>query len=125
MKSLKGLRILLVEDDLLSLEAYQTFLSMEGATVESATSVAAASNVMAYWLPDVIVSDIGLPDEDGYSLIHKVRSNPSWNKIHAIAVTGYSDTARALESGYQEVMKKPLSPQMLVNTLKQFLRDKS
>ena len=73
---LDGLHVLLVEDDEDSRNLFATILRRYGARVTSTKSAKEALRVLERELPDVIVSDIGMPDEDGYELIHKLRSAP-------------------------------------------------
>jgi signal transduction histidine kinase/CheY-like chemotaxis protein len=110
---LEGLRILIVEDDDESRELLTLIIQQGKGTVRSAPSVAQAVDILKEWKPDVIISDIGLPDEDGYKLISILRSNPDTREIPAIAVTAYaadSDRTKALESGFQIHIAKPVDP---------------
>jgi CheY-like chemotaxis protein len=71
--------------------------------------------ILDEWLPDVLVSDIGLPDEDGYALMAKLRQRPpeQGGRISAIALTAYAqaqDRIRALSSGFQMHVPKPIEP---------------
>ena len=88
----------------------------------SAASVREALAVLDNIRPDVIVSDIGLPDEDGYSLIRQVRAREAagGKGIPAIALTGYGrpdDRARLLAAGFQTHLRKPVEPDELVVTV--------
>lgn len=115
LKPLENIRVLLLDDDFLTLEAYQVFLTMEGAEVKSANSVGSALALLEEWIPHVIVSDIGLPGEDGYSFIGKIRSNPRLSGVHTIAITGYSNSVARIEAaGFDLVLKKPLIPDDLL-----------
>jgi CheY-like chemotaxis protein len=119
---LQNLRVLLVEDDRLTLEVYQTYLSMHGVNLKTANKVGDALKILGEWIPDIIVSDIGLPGEDGYSLIRRVRGELHLSKVYAIAITGYSDIGRAQEAGYQETLGKPLDPEQLLRRIQSFAR---
>ena len=84
-----------------------------GANVTTASSVREAFDVFAGWKPEVLVCDIGMPEEDGYALIKAIRELPPerGGKIPAIALTGYvrvEDRMRALEAGYQMFVPKPI-----------------
>ena len=110
---LDGIHVLLVEDDDDSRKLLGTMLKRNGARVTSTKSAAEALNVFAEQLPDILISDIGMPDEDGYELIRKLRRLPGdkGGMTPAIAVTGYAsrkDRERALEAGYHKHMAKPI-----------------
>lgn len=117
--SLIGLRVLLVEDDEDSRRLLAMMLKRYGAEVTSTASSPEALNSFADVLPDVVISDIGIPDEDGYQLINKVRALPAdrGGLTPAIALTGYAtnrDRERALSAGYQMHIAKPVEPADLV-----------
>jgi PAS domain S-box-containing protein len=117
--SLDGVRVLLVEDDDDSRRLLGTMLKRHGAEVMSAASAADALNVFSQILPDLLLSDIGMPDEDGYELIRKIRALPAerGGLVPAIAVTGYAtrkDRERSLSAGYQQHMAKPVEQAELV-----------
>jgi PAS domain S-box-containing protein len=110
---LDGVHVLLVEDDDDSRKLLGTMLKRYGARVTSTKSAAEALAAFAGELPDVMISDIGMPDQDGYELIRKLRSLPveKGGATPAIALTGYAsrkDRERALGSGYQQHMAKPI-----------------
>jgi PAS domain S-box-containing protein len=110
---LDGVHVLLVEDDDDSRKLLGTMLKRYGARVTSTKSAAEALEVFAGELPDVMISDIGMPDQDGYELIRRLRSLPveKGGATPAIALTGYAsrkDRERALNSGYQQHMAKPI-----------------
>ena len=121
--SLAGVRVLVVEDESDARELVVTALEQRGAEVLpfscSADAVDGVSRSAAGTLPHVVVSDIGMPGEDGYELIRRIRSLPPerGGRIPAIAVTGYAardDVARALAAGYQLHVSKPIDPRSLV-----------
>src|SRR5206468_10122553 len=119
---LRGLRILLVEDDADGSEAIATVLGVAGAEVRSAGSTAAALEVLATWRPDVLVSDIGLPGEDGYTLLRRVRTleEDGGARLPAIALTAYAqaeDRIRALTAGFQAHVTKPVEPRAFLEVL--------
>jgi len=97
-------------------------LSIYGIKVESAESAAEAVEKVKKLRPDVLVSDIGLPGEDGYDLIRKIRGLPQreGGKTPAIALTGYvsvQDRKLALDAGYQDHIPKPVNPNILLELL--------
>ena len=122
---LAGLKVLVVDDDLDSREVLAALLVLRAAEVRSAGSVREALEALAVWKPDVLVSDIGMPGEDGYDLIREVRSRGAneGGQIPAIALTGYTaaqDGERALTAGYQTHLAKPVEPRHLVRVIASF-----
>lgn len=119
---LKGLRILVVDDEADSRELITAILSRCGSEVKCSESAAAAIKDVRNWKPDLLVSDIGMPNEDGYSLIGKLRRlrSKKAREIPAIALTAYAtveDRTRALSSGFQLHVPKPIDPEVLVRSL--------
>ncbi|HEX9941489.1 MAG TPA: response regulator [Thermoanaerobaculia bacterium] len=119
---LKDVRVLVVEDEEDTRDLLVTALEQCGAEVAAVGSVPAALAAFDRATPDVLVSDIGIPEEDGYSLIHKVRSREAGNggKVPAAALTAYAraeDRLRALEAGFQTHLAKPVDPSELVATV--------
>ena len=119
---LKGLRILVVDDEADSRELITAILSRCGSEVKCSESAAAAINDVRNWKPDLLVSDIGMPNEDGYSLIGKLRrlKSKKAREIPAVALTAYAtveDRTRALSSGFQLHVPKPIDPEVLVRSL--------
>jgi len=113
--ALAGLRVLVVDDDYDTREVLSAMLSRYGAVTRAAESALEAIRVLAEWEPDVLVSDIGMPGEDGYQLIAKVRALPAerGGAIPAIALTAYAssqDRQRALSNGFQNHLAKPIEP---------------
>ena len=99
-----------------------TIIEQCGTDVLAVASVAEALAALDSFQPDVLISDLGMPDEDGYSLIRKVRAlNPEHGgKIPAIALTAYAleeDRMRALLAGYQIHIAKPVNPAELIAVL--------
>ena len=116
--SLAGLRVLVVDDDADTRTLLRALLERCGAAVALAASAAEALEHLRRAeaaLPDVLVSDIGMPHEDGYQLIRRVRALPAerGGQIPAAALTAYArveDRARALAEGYQAHVSKPVDP---------------
>jgi PAS domain S-box-containing protein len=116
---LGGLRILLVDDEADTLELLTLVLEQYGATVIAVSSSAEALEAMGRSLPDILVCDIGMPGEDGYALIGKVRARAAeqGGRLPAIALTAYArveDRMRALAAGFQMHVPKPVEPVELV-----------
>jgi signal transduction histidine kinase/DNA-binding response OmpR family regulator len=114
---LGGLCVLVVDDEDDTREWIAAVLRRNGAAVRSCGSAAEALRLLAAWEPDILVSDIGMPREDGYSLIKKVRKSGAGSRVPAVALTAYAsaeDRARALDAGFQEHLVKPVEPEKLV-----------
>jgi signal transduction histidine kinase/CheY-like chemotaxis protein len=121
--SLTGLQVLLVEDNPDARGFLGLALKKRGANVQIAATVRDALTILGQWNPDVLVSDIGMPDEDGYDLIIQVRAmaDDRGGQIPAVAVTGYAstkDAARVLAAGYQMFVSKPVDLTELVAIIK-------
>jgi CheY-like chemotaxis protein len=119
---LDGLKLLVVDDEADTRELLRTTLSECGAQVEVASSVNAAFAVVAAGPPDLIISDIGMPGEDGYDLIRRLRSMPleGGGKVPAIALTAYArveDRLKALRAGFQMHVPKPVELAELVTVV--------
>ena len=116
--SLDELRILVVDDNIDNLELVAVILSQYGAEVITAASVAEAIDALAHFVPDILISDIAMPGEDGYSLIRQVRALEAFQGVlPAIALTAYAGEAEhalALEAGFQMHLSKPVDPLELV-----------
>jgi signal transduction histidine kinase/CheY-like chemotaxis protein len=119
---LTGVSVLVVEDNDDSRKLLQTILTRSGAVVKVAESVATALRILAGEWPDIVISDIEMPGEDGYSLIRKIRlQEPPSQRVPAIALTAYTrsvDRVRALAAGFQTHMSKPVEPAELVAAVK-------
>jgi two-component system CheB/CheR fusion protein len=107
------LRILVVDDDVGTLEAVSEMLRLNGASVIAAASAAEALKAAQESRPEVIVSDIAMPGEDGYSLIRAIRALPAVEQanVPAIALTaaaGAKGRAQSLDAGFQEYLEKPV-----------------
>ena len=106
---LHGLRILVVDDDAATLAAVVDVLVLSGAAVRSASSADQASAVLELFAAQVIVCDISMPDEDGYSFIRRFRARGG--DVPALALTALAsedDRRRAFEAGYQNHLSKPV-----------------
>jgi CheY-like chemotaxis protein len=112
---LQGLKLLVVDDETDARELVRAVFEQCGAVVTTAASAEEALEAIARSKPDVLISDIGMPGEDGYSLIQKVRALPaqSGGRIPAVALTAYAraeDRIKALASGFQMHAPKPVEP---------------
>lgn len=121
-RPLMSKRILVVEDDADSREVLQLFLEQAGAMVHSAESAKSATEILARLqreLPDVIISDLAMPEEDGYSMITRIRQMPvqGGGAIPAIALSAFTtieSKQKAFECGFQMYSTKPFEPEKLV-----------
>jgi PAS domain S-box-containing protein len=125
--SLKGCSIMLVEDHADSRELLVEALQNAGAAVAAFGAASEAYRSLDRVRPSVIVADIALPDEDGYSFIRRIRSHstPEIQAIPAIAVTAYAtipDRAEALAVGFQQHLPKPLDPGRLIEAIRELTR---
>jgi signal transduction histidine kinase len=125
---LTGLKVLIVEDDSDSRELVVRCLGELGATVLAAVSAADARQKISTDRPDAIVSDIGMPDEDGLAFLRSLRKQPEHARIPAIALTAYAsdkDRQDALEAGYFEHVSKPVQPYRLARVILRAVRPPS
>lgn len=124
---LDGMLVLVVDDEIDSRLMLVQALTLYGATVVTASSAREALEELETKNPDVLISDVGMPDEDGYSLIRKVRGLPDEkSKIPAIAVTAFTrkqDRNRALAAGFQNHIAKPVEFGNLVSIIADLTAD--
>jgi PAS domain S-box-containing protein len=115
--SLEGVRVLVVDDDADVRGMMETVLSERGAQVTAAASAGEALDSVAREAPDVLVSDLAMPEMDGYALLRELRGRPETPRIPAAAVTAYArteDRRQALLAGFQMHVAKPIEPDELV-----------
>ncbi|WP_416676796.1 hybrid sensor histidine kinase/response regulator [Egbenema bharatensis] len=117
-----GLQILIVDDEADMRELLCFILEEQGATVRVAASAAEALQRIPQFLPDVLISDIGMPEMDGYALMRQIRTLPSeqGGSVPAIALTAYvgeQNQRKALASHFQQHLSKPVEPEVLVRTI--------
>jgi CheY-like chemotaxis protein len=121
--SLKGIRVLVVEDDEDTRELLKVLLETQGGTVTATASVQEALSAYDQALPHVIVADIGMPEYNGYTLIGRVRAKDrerGGNIVPAIALTAYAtaiDRDTVLSAGFQIHMPKPFEPARLISAI--------
>jgi CheY-like chemotaxis protein len=119
---LDGVRVLVVDDEPDAREAIGAVLEQCGAVVTPAPSVAAALDALASATPNVVVSDIAMPAEDGYALIQGIRSRgpDRGGDVPALALTAYAsadDRRRIADAGFQGHLTKPIEAAQLVNAV--------
>jgi signal transduction histidine kinase len=118
--SLEGLRVLIVDDEQDGLELAAAILAARGARVLTASSAAEAVPVLEREALDVLLCDIEMPGEDGYSFLRRVRETLAVPAVPSVALTAYAgpeDRARALAAGYDTHISKPARPLDLVNAV--------
>jgi CheY-like chemotaxis protein/two-component sensor histidine kinase len=122
---LKDIRALVVDDDADNREFLAFLLTQSGATVTAVASVNAGLAVLEQTSLDVLLSDIGMPDQDGYALMRELKKRSPKSPIPAIALTAYAreeDIQRALSSGFHVHLAKPIEPLELVTTVAQLVK---
>ena len=119
--SLTGVRVLVVEDDADARTLVRRVLADSGATVVATASAAEALAALESFTPDVMVSDIGMPEQDGYELIRRVRMlGGDAGRVQAVALTAFArmeDRTQAMLAGYQMHLAKPVDPRELAITV--------
>lgn len=123
--NLNGIRILVVDDDRNTLLMLSELLRSYDAEIMTADSVATALELYRTWLPHLLVSDLGMPERDGYDLIRSIHALPQSPPSKAIAITGFSrdeDRARALADGYDIFLTKPVELEQLINLIAEISR---
>jgi signal transduction histidine kinase/CheY-like chemotaxis protein len=125
--NLDGLRVLIVDDDAESLVLAREVLRRSGADVRACSTAGAALDVFRSWRPDVVVSDIEMPGEDGYQLIRRIRALPveDGGRTPAIALTAYGgahNRRRALDAGFHIHVAKPVEPGELTTIIAELAR---
>ncbi len=113
--NLRGVKVLVVDDEHDTREVLSVMLARYGTEVRAAGSVREALEVLSEWKPDMLVSDIGMPDEDGYVMIRKLRALPAeeGGELPAVALTAFAspaDREKALAAGFQRHLAKPVEP---------------
>lgn len=122
LRSLKGLNVLVVEDSEDTLTLLGTMFSRKGANVIQATSASEALDAASSSPPDIVISDIGMPDVDGYEFLQQLKQIPGMDGVPAVAISGYAsdeDRRKALSVGYLALMPKPIN----VDALFDFIHD--
>ena len=125
--TLSGTSVLVVDDDPDTREILRVMLEDAGATVATTASADETRAILGRLQPDLLIADIGMPDEDGYSLIRSVRALESdvTRRVPAIALTAHAHSAdvnRALASGFQVHLAKPVESTQLVSTVAMLVR---
>lgn len=117
LSDLDGVKVLAVDDDKDSLELLRRILGGRNAEIRTAASVSQALETFRGFVPDVVLSDIGMPGADGYNLIREIRKLPRGESVPAAALTALArseDRMRALQAGFQTHVAKPVAAAELV-----------
>lgn len=129
-RPLEGLTVLVVEDDHDSREVLQLFLQQHGASVAAAESPKQAYKILGESkdaLPNVIISDIGMPEEDGYSMLSRIRNFPASEGgiIPAIALSAFNSAEsrqQAFDAGFQKYATKPFDDESIIRDILELSR---
>jgi PAS domain S-box-containing protein len=122
------LHVLIAEDDIDSAAAVTAILKLHGCETQTATTASECLRITGEWPTDVLVCDVGLPDDDGYGLLRRLRRLPEGEHIPAIALTAYArpeDRAKALAAGFRAHLSKPLDPESLLREISDAVKDRS
>lgn len=125
--SLKGVRLLVVDDEIDNLELARFILQQAGASVVTVSSATEALQSLSQTQPDILLVDIGMPQTDGYTLLQQVRALPAekGGGLPAIALTSYAGESyrkQALAAGFQQHLAKPVTPENLLQAIANLLR---
>lgn len=123
--ALADVSILVVDDEPDMINLITFVLEEAGATVRSARSVAGAMAVLSEFQPNILLSDIAMPERTGYDLIQGIRRNKVLQSIPAIALTAYASTTdaeRSLQAGFQRHLTKPVDPEVLVAAIVELVK---
>jgi CheY-like chemotaxis protein len=130
VERLDGVHVLVVDDDVDGRALTSLVLTEAGAHVSAAASVRDARRVLETQALNVLVSDIGLPDEDGYALIRQIRQRETQHGgfLPAVALTGFAGEearSRVIAAGFQAHVPKPLDPAELTAAIRRLMADPS
>jgi CheY-like chemotaxis protein len=123
----QNLRVLVAEDDVDSAAAVTAILKLHGCVTKIAPTAAECLRMTSEWPAEVLLCDVGLPDDDGYGLLRRLRALPAGERIPAIALTAYArpeDRAKALAAGFRAHLSKPLDPEILLRELSEAAKSK-
>lgn len=120
-------RVLVIDDSNDTVAVIKMMIEGVGYEVETADSVAGALEVLTHFIPDVVISDVGMPDADGFYFLKTIRENPIFTSVPVIALTGYAsatDREKMLDAGFAAHLPKPVEPTALVAALDEALSRK-
>ncbi len=127
LKPLMGIRVLVADDEPDNRDFLTFVLENSGAIAMSVPNASAALQALTTFQPDILVSDIGMPDESGYSLLRKIRGMAAEEirNIPAIALTAYAGTEdrnQALDAGFNKHLPKPIEPDIFIDVVREVIR---
>jgi NO-binding membrane sensor protein with MHYT domain/CheY-like chemotaxis protein/nitrogen-specific signal transduction histidine kinase len=124
LADLSGLRVLVIDDAPDTLDVLEQILSYSGAATMTAPGAGAALALLEREVPDVIVSDVGMPEVDGFELMRRIRRRAATADIPAIALTAFTrqdDRAKALQAGFTDYLAKPVEPAVLAAAIRRLV----
>jgi CheY-like chemotaxis protein len=122
LSPLEGVQVLVIDDEVDSCEFVAFVLELAGASVATAATASEGFLALTQSPPDILLSDIGMPDMDGYMLMRQIRRLPpeQGGQVKAIALTAYArdlDQQQALQAGFQQHLSKPVDPEVVIKTV--------
>ena len=121
LADLSGLRVLVIDDAPDTLDVLEQILTVSGAATMTAPGAGAALALLEHEVPDVIVSDVGMPEVDGFELMRRIRRRAATADIPAIALTAFTrqdDRDKALQAGFTDYLAKPVEPAVLAEAIR-------
>ena len=125
----EGRRVLAVDDHDDTLRVINRVLTRAGAEVRTASSAVEGLSILSDWLPDLILPDMGMPGQDGYAFIRRVRAlpRPGMSRVKAVALTAFareSDRKAAIEAGFDDHLAKPVEAGVLFRKVAELVGQK-
>ena len=120
-----GMRILVVDDDRATVDALKTLLELEGAMVAGATSADEALAHLESEVPDIVLTDLGMPNRDGYALLKDIQARPELAELPVVALTGFgrqNDVSRTMTAGFADHIGKPVVFSKLLQIIAELTR---
>jgi CheY-like chemotaxis protein len=124
LADLTGVRVLVIDDAPDTLDVLEQILSYSGAATMTAPGASAALALLEREVPDVIVSDVGMPEVDGFELMRRIRRRAATADVPAIALTAFTrqdDRAKALQAGFTDYLAKPVEPAALAAAIRRLV----
>ncbi|MCS0582277.1 ATP-binding protein [Massilia pinisoli] len=121
LADLTGVRVLVIDDAPDTLDVLEQILAYSGAATMTAPGAGAALALLEREVPDVIVSDVGMPDVDGFELMRRIRRRAATAGVPAIALTAFTrqdDRVKALQAGFTDYLAKPVEPAALADAIR-------